>query len=78
MPGEFFDASSDPRPTDATPDGGSRRRYVGVVFDCCRVYARVYVNRDETAYVGYCPKCSKRVQLRIGPDGTDARFFTAY
>jgi hypothetical protein len=37
----------------------------------------VYVNRDETAYDGNCPRCAKRVRLRIGPGGTNARFFTA-
>lgn len=53
------------------------RRFVGVHYVCCDVYTRVYVNRDETAYVGNCPKCAKRVTLRIGPGGTNARFFTA-
>jgi hypothetical protein len=41
------------------------------------VYTRVYINRDETAYVGYCPRCAKKIELTIGPDGTDARFFKA-
>ncbi|MEX2307884.1 MAG: hypothetical protein WD738_09850 [Pirellulales bacterium] len=53
------------------------RRFVGIHFVCCDVYTRVYVNRDETAYEGNCPKCAKRVRLRIGPGGTNARFFTA-
>ena len=71
--------------TDHTPEDGKRdrkapatgRRFVGVQFTCCDVYSRVYINRDETAYEGNCPKCAKRVRLSIGPDGTDARFFTA-
>jgi hypothetical protein len=53
------------------------RRFVGIHFVCCDVYTRVYVNRDETAYEGNCPKCAKRVRLRIGPGGTEARFFQA-
>jgi hypothetical protein len=53
------------------------RRFVGIHFVCCDVYIRVYVNRDETAYEGNCPKCAKRVRLRIGPGGTNSRFFTA-
>src|SRR3977135_2855482 len=53
------------------------RRFVGVQFTCCDVYSRVYINRDETAYQGNCPKCAKRVRLSIGHGGTDARFFTA-
>jgi len=79
MPGEHLDL------TDHTPEGDKRgrkapatgRRFVGVQFTCCDVYSRVYINRDETAYEGNCPKCAKRVRLTIGPGGTDARFFTA-
>ena len=77
MPGEHLDMTSDPalnsadraRPSDS-------RRFVGVHFVCCDVYSRVYINRDETAYESNCPKCAKRVRLRIGPGGTSARFFT--
>jgi hypothetical protein len=79
MVGEHLDL------TEGSTDGGqnerrsaaSNRRFVGVHFVCCDVYTRVYINRDETAYEGNCPKCAKRVRLRIGPSGTDSRFFTA-
>lgn len=53
------------------------RKFVGVHFTCCDVYTRVYINRDESAYEGRCPKCAKQVRLEIGPGGTDSRFFTA-
>jgi hypothetical protein len=70
---------------DLTDDHGQRqgggtsggRRFVGVHFVCCDVYTRVYIKRDATAYEGNCPRCAKRVRLRIGPGGTDARFFKA-
>jgi hypothetical protein len=78
MTGDHLDLTSD-SPDDRT--GGSRpgrRRFVGIHFVCCGVYSRVYVNRDETAYQGYCPRCSRQVRLKIGPGGTDQRIFTAY
>ena len=54
-----------------------KRKFLGVVFQCCKVYARVYVNKDGTAYAGRCPRCGKSLEMKIGPRGTDSRFFTA-
>jgi len=78
MAGENLDLTSGKQPASPGKREVSARRFVGIRFDCCDVYTRVYVNRDETAYEGRCPKCSRRVQLAIGPGGTDCRFFTAY
>ena len=78
MSGENLDLSSASE-GEPTPAGQrAPRRFVGIQFACCSVYSRVYVNRDETAYEGRCPKCSRQVRLRIGPGGTESRFFTAY
>ena len=75
MAGEQFDAISGEVPRTA-PNVDAGRRFVGVHFTCCDVYTRVYINRERSAYVGHCPKCAKRVQLEIGPGGTDSRFFS--
>jgi hypothetical protein len=77
MLGKNLDMSSD---GDSRPgaDRQQGRPFVGVRFACCDVYVRVYVNRSGTAYYGACPRCGRRVHLRIGPHGTDSRFFTAF
>jgi hypothetical protein len=54
-----------------------KRKFVGVHFQCCNVYARVYINKEKTAYRGMCPRCGKRVELKIAAHGVDSRFFTA-
>ena len=74
MVGENLDLSSDL----PEPEPGKTRRYVGIMFACCKVYARIYINRDGTAYVGNCPRCTRQVKLKVGPGGTNQRIFTAY
>jgi hypothetical protein len=78
MPGDFLDLSSDPDRSAAPSDERSGRRFLGVQFACCGVYSRVYMNRQQTAYVGHCPRCTKKVEIKIGPGGSETRFFTAY
>ena len=72
--GRHLDLSSD----SPAPQGqGGAKPFLGVHFTCCEVYARVYPNRDQSAYVGHCPRCARQVKFLIGQGGTEARFFTA-
>jgi len=77
-------------PTRRTPmqahpgptDGGACPRMTGrpwlaMYWRCCEVYSRIYRNRRGTAYDGRCPRCGKRVCIRIGQGGTKQRFFEA-
>lgn len=77
MPLDIYDNQS-PQPTEPA-EGIDRngRPYIGITFECCRVYARVYRNPGEPFYHGRCPKCLRMIRLRVGPDGTPSRFFTA-
>jgi hypothetical protein len=80
MPGDYLDLSSDDgrrQPAEPPPSSQSRR-FVGIRFACCGVYARIHMNRQQTAYEGCCPRCRGAVELRISADGSSSRFFTAY
>jgi hypothetical protein len=53
------------------------RPFVGVQFDCCSLYTRIYCNAAGTAFVGNCPRCARKIEIKITADGSSSRFFTA-
>ncbi len=55
----------------------NRRNFLGILFECCNVYGRIYKNKEQTHYVGFCPKCMRQVRVKIGEGGTSQRFFKA-
>lgn len=56
----------------------NKLNFLGVMFNCCSVYTRIYKNKDGTAYVGRCPRCLKNVRIPVGQGGTSERFFNVY
>ena len=57
--------------------GKRDRKFIGVKFECCGVYARIYYNEQQKGYFGYCPLCHRRVRVLVDPaTGVDARFFS--
>ena len=61
----------------APRDARAGRPFVGMHFKCCNVYSRIYINAEGSAYAGGCPRCGGWIRVRIGPEGTEARFFEA-
>jgi len=55
-----------------------KRPFLGIFFDCCGAYSRIYRNEAGTAYEGRCPRCYNHVIVPIAPEGTRQRFFVAY
>lgn len=71
---DIYDGEPEREPAS---EGLAPRPFVGIQFDCCGVYARVYRQSDAREYVGRCPKCLAVVRLRVGRDGVSTRFFRA-
>jgi hypothetical protein len=74
-----FDAINDPAADHQQQDSSqpASRPFLGINFECCRVYGRVYRNDEQTAYTGHCPKCGAKINVPIGGGGTSQRFFNA-
>ncbi len=54
-----------------------KREHLGIHFRCCHQYGYIYKNKAGTAYVGFCPRCMKKLEVKISRDGTGeaGRFF---
>ena len=47
-----------------------RREHLGIHFRCCNLYGYIYKNKAGTAYAGWCPKCMRKIEVKISKDGT--------
>ncbi|HOD50684.1 MAG TPA: hypothetical protein PLJ71_13160 [Candidatus Hydrogenedentes bacterium] len=59
------------------PPNRQKRPYLGVLFKCCHVYMRIYLNAAGTAFAGFCPKCGAKLEIKAAKGGSKARFWTA-
>ncbi len=58
-------------------DDRKTRPHIGIFFRCCRIYARIYLNHRRTAFVGWCPRCAAKIEVKVSPTGSPNRFFFA-
>ncbi|TWT45831.1 hypothetical protein RAS1_22660 [Phycisphaerae bacterium RAS1] len=63
-----------PEESRVAPSG---RPFIGILFDCCGVYGRIYRDPDADRYDGRCPRCLRRLTVRVGHDGVQQRIFRA-
>ncbi len=61
----------------AAGNGLVGRPWLGVNFECCGVYARIYRSADGVAYSGRCPRCLRPISMRVGQGGVSQRLFRA-
>lgn len=54
-----------------------KKAFLSIYWKCCHVYSRIYKNKSQTAYEGYCPRCRSFVSVPIGSEGTHQRTFIA-
>ncbi len=57
--------------------GATTRRWIGIHFECCGVYTRLYRKADANRYEGKCPHCHAPVRVRVSPDGVSTSFIRA-
>lgn len=70
-------AEAAPDPSGPAPGAPAARPWIGILFRCCSVYARIYRDPAQPVYRGCCPRCGAQVTARVGPGGTSQRLFSA-
>jgi len=55
----------------------NEKKFLGIYFECCNTYGRIYKNKEGTHYTGRCPRCLRSIKVPIGEGGTNSRFFRA-
>lgn len=53
------------------------RFWIGIHFECCCVYTRLYRSANADRYEGRCPKCRTPVTVRVSPEGVSTSFIRA-
>ena len=43
-------------------------KFIGILFECCNIYRRIYVNKEKNAYEGKCPKCKRKLNVDYEED----------
>ena len=67
------DDDADPPSPHTTVSGG--KRWLGILFNCCHVYGRIYKDAANRRYRGRCPSCGTAIDVPVGTGGTSRRFF---
>lgn len=75
---DSYDDKDEDEQDEVEEETKKKSNYLGIMFNCCNTYGRIYKNRQGTAYVGRCPRCLRSVKVNIGEGGTNRRFFNAY
>jgi hypothetical protein len=69
---DFYDSNKKDNKRSSKGEG---RSFLGINFECCGIYSRIYKHHSGKYYAGNCPKCGKPVKILIGKGGTGSRFF---
>ncbi len=55
-----------------------KKKFLGIMFACCNVYARIYIDNSGKSYKGRCPRCLRSLSIKIEKNGVNDRFFIAF
>jgi hypothetical protein len=63
-------------PDSEPADGPAKSRpFLSILFDCCKVYQRIYLDPKTSAYTARCPRCMRSMEFKVGAGGTSERRF---
>ncbi len=74
---DWYDSHSNRGQQQKQGSRTQKRPYLSIYWKCCHVFSRIYKDKNQIKYEGFCPNCRAYLTVPIGSEGVSQRTFIA-